>query len=212
MSVSRKSTDPYIGAIEFHNRAWVSGWAVNTVAPNESIWVQVVEDNCIIAEFASSLFRWDLQQQGHGYGYHGFQYPLAPHYFDGRVHELQFRFADTGQALPNSPVRICSLEERRFIPFETTELTGHTVLVLAPHPDDESFGCGGSIILHCIHDDPVKIVFLTDGAQGDISQHHEREQYIALREAEAREACRLLGTQDVEFWRIPVGPVHQRRK
>lgn len=196
-----KSKSAYIGTIEFHNRSWVSGWAVNTAAPNEAVCLQVVEDNCIIAELSPALFRWDLQQQD--YGYHGFRYPLSPLYSDGRSHELQFRFAETGQPLSNSPVRICSLEERRFVPFETTELTGHTVLVLAPHPDDESFGCGGSIILHCNQGDPVKVVFLTDGAQGDISRQHEREQYIAVREAEAWEACRLLGTEDVEFWRIP---------
>ena len=46
-----------------------------------------------------------------------------------------------------------------------------SVLVLAPHADDESLGCGGAIVLHHRQGDRVKVVFATDGAAGDPLGH-----------------------------------------
>lgn len=199
----RKNESSYLGKIDFYNRSFISGWALNAQAPAEPVTIQVVEDNRILAEFAPSLYRWDLQQEGYGYGYHGFRFDLSPAFFDGRQHKLHFCFADTGKPLKNSPVRLGSVEESRFVPFHTSELIGHRALVLAPHADDETFGCGGSIIHHCRHGDPVKVVLMTDGAQADVTNQHEKEKYIAIRESEARQACDILGTKDVEFWRCP---------
>ena len=141
----------HLGKVDFYNRSFVSGWALNAQAPNDPVSVRVVENNRIIAEFSTSLYRWDLHQQGYGYGYHGFRFKLSPEFFDGRQHELHFYCAETGKNLENSPVRLGSLEESRFVPFHTSELVGHRALVLAPHADDETFGCGGSIIHHCLH-------------------------------------------------------------
>ena len=67
-------------------------------------------------------------------------------------------------------------------------------LVLAPHPDDESLGCGGLIAACCAAARPPLVVILTDGSQS----HPESELYppprlAALREAEATKAVRILG-------------------
>jgi LmbE family N-acetylglucosaminyl deacetylase/glycosyltransferase involved in cell wall biosynthesis len=91
------------------------------------------------------------------------------------------------------------------VPFQPTSLLGRRVLVLAPHPDDESLGCGGALILHARHHDPVKVVVLTDGAAGDAGNRYRRDEYIALRQREAREACDVLGIADLEFWSFPDG-------
>ena len=40
------------------------------------------------------------------------------------------------------------------------------VLVLAPHPDDESIGCGGAILLHRRACDSVHVAFLTSCEKG----------------------------------------------
>ncbi len=92
------------------------------------------------------------------------------------------------------------MSEDQFIPFHSTDLTGRRVLVLAPHPDDETIGCGGSIALHKEARDPVKVIFLTNGAKGDMAGRFERHAYIALRQEEARRACACLGGMDIEFW------------
>ena len=90
--------------------------------------------------------------------------------------------------------------EEKLIPFHSTDLTGKRVLVLAPHPDDETIGCGGSLALHTKAGDPVKVVFLTNGAKGDTCGKLTRGAYVELRQKEAIEACACLGVTDLEFW------------
>jgi LmbE family N-acetylglucosaminyl deacetylase/glycosyltransferase involved in cell wall biosynthesis len=90
--------------------------------------------------------------------------------------------------------------EEQLIPFQSADLTGRRVLVLAPHPDDEAIGCGGSLLFHADSGDPVKVVFLTNGAKGDTSGETEKGRYVALRQAEAKNACEILGLSDLEFW------------
>ena len=90
--------------------------------------------------------------------------------------------------------------EEKLIPYHTTNLTGKRVLVVAPHPDDETIGCGGSLALHTQVGDPVKVVFLTNGAKGDSSGKIAKEVYVELREDEAGKACACLGVTDLEFW------------
>lgn len=83
------------------------------------------------------------------------------------------------------------------------------VLVISPHPDDESIGCGGTLRRHVTHGDRVEAVFLTSGEKGG----HGRapKETIRLREGEARTAARILGLSQVEFWREPDGAVRVTR-
>lgn len=75
-----------------------------------------------------------------------------------------------------------------------------SVLVLAPHPDDESLGCGGAIALHYRQGDRVKVVFATDGAAGDPLGHYAGLDYRELRREEARRAGAILGVDEIVFW------------
>lgn len=77
------------------------------------------------------------------------------------------------------------------------------VLVLSPHPDDESIGCGGTICGHVAAGDRVKVVFLTSGERG--VRGAPPEQTALAREKEAIEAAEVLGIEAVEFWREPDG-------
>jgi len=80
-----------------------------------------------------------------------------------------------------------------------------SVLVLAPHADDESLGCGGTIALHHRQGDRVKVVFATDGAAGDPLGHYRGRNYQELRRNEARRAASILGIDEIEFWDYPDG-------
>ena len=90
--------------------------------------------------------------------------------------------------------------EQELVPYVAHDLTGKRVLSFAPHPDDETIGCGGSLALHAQAGDPIKVIFLTNGAKGDSTGKVDKEEYVALRHREAEDACKCLGITDVEFW------------
>ncbi len=90
--------------------------------------------------------------------------------------------------------------EQDLIPFECSNLMGKKVLVFAPHPDDETLGCGGTLMEHVRYGDEVKIIFLTDGGKGDFAGKFSAESYTDIRRSEAIEACKVLGIDDLEFW------------
>ncbi len=82
--------------------------------------------------------------------------------------------------------------------------TQQTVLVFAPHPDDEVFGCGGAIALHRQHNDAVHVVYLTDGSRGNKSGKADKS-LVAVREDEARRGLEQLGGAESYFWRFGDG-------
>jgi len=84
--------------------------------------------------------------------------------------------------------------ETLVMPHEAAStIAARSVLVLAPHPDDEAIGCGGAIALHVRDGLPVRVVVVTDGAeQGD-----------ATRETESRRAAEVLGYGEPRFLRLP---------
>jgi len=76
---------------------------------------------------------------------------------------------------------------------ETIFGAGRT-LVLAPHPDDESLGCGGMIAELCHQGRPPRVVVLTDGTGSHAGSAGTRAQALRrIREQEAIEALRHLG-------------------
>jgi LmbE family N-acetylglucosaminyl deacetylase len=67
-------------------------------------------------------------------------------------------------------------------------------LILAPHPDDESLGCGGLIAACVAAGRPPLVVVLTDGAASHPdSGAFPRDRLRALRAQEVRDAGRCLG-------------------
>jgi len=82
------------------------------------------------------------------------------------------------------------------------------VLVIAPHPDDEAIGCGGSICLHAARGDRVAVVFLTSGELG--LKHLPRDEAWRVRESEAEAAAEVLGVAALSFLRLPDWDVGDR--
>ncbi|MFA5898199.1 MAG: PIG-L deacetylase family protein [Hyphomicrobium sp.] len=79
-----------------------------------------------------------------------------------------------------------------------------SAMVIAPHPDDETLGCGGTIRKKIAAGVPVSFVFVTDGGASH-SGRVTREELRHMREAEAHEAVRRLGgaADSVSFLRYP---------
>ncbi|MDT0631491.1 PIG-L deacetylase family protein [Rubrivirga sp. S365] len=78
------------------------------------------------------------------------------------------------------------------------------VVVLAPHPDDESLGCGGLLALLADAGRPAHVVVVTDGTKSHDSPTWPPSRLRTLRETEAQQAVGHLGHERrVEFLRHP---------
>ncbi len=75
------------------------------------------------------------------------------------------------------------------------------ILVIAPHPDDEAIGCGGTLCKHSMRSDHIAVVFLTSGELG--LKKLSREKAWRIREAEARRSLKVLGSDTMDFLRLP---------
>ncbi len=85
-------------------------------------------------------------------------------------------------------------------------LEGRRALILAPHADDESLGCGGLIAAACAAGIAPVVVILTDGAASHPgSRIFPPARLREVREAEARYAVSLLGlpAENLYFLRYP---------
>lgn len=85
--------------------------------------------------------------------------------------------------------------EESWIAGGENSLSQHVLVVLA-HPDDETFGCGGTIALFSQSGTPVTYVCATLGQMGRNMGNPffaTRESLPHVREAELEEACQILG-------------------
>ncbi|KAB0682929.1 PIG-L deacetylase family protein [Aureimonas leprariae] len=90
--------------------------------------------------------------------------------------------------------------------LDPASIEASRILVVAPHQDDESLGCGGLIATLAPLGRRFHTVFVTDGgASHRNSASWPRERLAAAREAEAAEALRRLGIGDHprSFFRLP---------
>ena len=81
---------------------------------------------------------------------------------------------------------------------------GQRIMVIAPHPDDEVIGCGGTIIRHVQAGDQVKLLLVTDGRRSR-AQGLDPEEMAARRQQEAFAAGRMLTLKQIEWLGLPEG-------
>ena len=67
------------------------------------------------------------------------------------------------------------------------------VLVLAPHPDDETFGCGGILLLMSKKGCSITLIAVSDGSKGTRPEGLSVEEYVDLRKREFERVSRTLG-------------------
>lgn len=89
----------------------------------------------------------------------------------------------------------------------TSTLPPGPVLVVAPHPDDETIGCGAAIARFCEEKQPLRIVIVTDGRASAKSARISPDELAVLRRKETLSATGKLGVaeQDVIFLGYPDG-------
>jgi LmbE family N-acetylglucosaminyl deacetylase len=83
-------------------------------------------------------------------------------------------------------------------------------LVIAPHPDDEALGCGGTIALLRQAQIPVRVIVASDGAASHPgSRRYPPPVLGTLRRAESEAGLRILGVapEHVTFLGLPDGAV-----
>lgn len=77
---------------------------------------------------------------------------------------------------------------------QTEDSSNRTALVIAPHPDDETFGCGATIARRAAAGTEVTVVIAADGrhAQSRSTQISDLD-LAGIRRGEVEQACRSLG-------------------
>lgn len=104
---------------------------------------------------------------------------------------------------------------RRVLTRRSREITADTLqkpaIIFSPHQDDETLGCGGTIIRKIAAGAEVQVVFMTDGHQ---SHQHlmAPERLSKTRRGEAAAACDVLGVSEsaVTFLDFPDGRLFEQ--
>lgn len=85
--------------------------------------------------------------------------------------------------------------------MEDTSLTEKSILVFAPHPDDETLGCGGTIANRVMEGYEVEIFFMTDGRSAlsqmfGICSDPSPSELVEIRRKESIKATGILGLKE----------------
>lgn len=72
-------------------------------------------------------------------------------------------------------------------------LSGKTIMVFTPHPDDETFSMGGTLARLTSRGNIVHVVIYTNDNKGSLDPDMTRERLAAIRRAEEEKSCAILG-------------------
>jgi LmbE family N-acetylglucosaminyl deacetylase len=96
----------------------------------------------------------------------------------------------------------------------TSQTATRSCLVLAPHPDDETLGCGATIMRKRAAGTPVQVVIATDGRYWPPLSKLSPDALVEMREKEARQAAAILGLsmENIVFLRLEDGRLADHRR
>jgi LmbE family N-acetylglucosaminyl deacetylase len=78
-------------------------------------------------------------------------------------------------------------------PPKIEEITGKTIVLFTPHPDDDAFCCGGTLARLVQQKNKVWIVIYTNDDKGSYDPDMTSERLARIRKAEEEEGNRILG-------------------
>lgn len=84
--------------------------------------------------------------------------------------------------------------------FQLEKQTGKTILLFTPHPDDDTFCCGGTLALLQKAGNNIHIFIYTNDDKGSLDPDMTSETLAKIRKKEEEDACKILG--------IPVKNIH----
>lgn len=84
--------------------------------------------------------------------------------------------------------------------FQLDKLEGKTILLLTPHPDDDTFCCAGTLALLQRRGNNIHIVIYTNDDKGSHDPEMTSERLARIRKHEEEDACKALG--------IPTANIH----
>lgn len=99
------------------------------------------------------------------------------------------------------------LATQRFADISLPELipTGGRAIIIAPHPDDETLGCGGLLQLLAAHHREIVLIAATDGAASHPgSRLWPAERLARIRPDETRQALKLLDLHEITVIRAGI--------
>jgi LmbE family N-acetylglucosaminyl deacetylase len=94
--------------------------------------------------------------------------------------------------------------------YSVAQIAANRALIVAPHPDDETLGCGGAIALLRSIGCDVRVLVVSDGTLSHPnSQKYPPLALRELRESETISALAVLGVDatTINFLRLPDGGV-----
>src|SRR5215212_10908699 len=113
---------------------------------------------------------------------------------------------DAAPSEPSAAIDAEAVQVARDAADTSDEPTGpKKIAVVMAHPDDAEFICAGTIARWTDEGHDVVYVLLTSGDKGSDDPEMTPEKLAATREAEQREAARILGATDVVFLKCPDG-------
>ena len=103
-----------------------------------------------------------------------------------------------------------TISERALMPYGASLFSAASVLVVAPHPDDEVFGCGAAIAQLNSTGANVTVLLVTDGAAAG-GDEVERSRIARVRQDESKAALAFLGGGRVVSAGLPDRGTWERR-
>jgi LmbE family N-acetylglucosaminyl deacetylase len=90
----------------------------------------------------------------------------------------------------------------------TSAQTTRSALVLAPHPDDETLGCGALIARKRAAGAPVRVVVAGDGSSSHPSSALDVATRVRMRADEVARACEILGVPEHDLTTLGLADEH----